>query len=83
MDDEKRRLILKTAALTLAADDARLFSDTHPDCAEAVDYYNRALSDKKAATDEYERRFGVVCQGSAVKNGAERNSLPWPWQETV
>lgn len=83
MEDEKRRLILKAAAMTLAAEDARLFIDTHPDCAEAVDYYNRALSDKKAATDEYEKRFGVVCPGSAVKNGSERNSLPWPWQETV
>ncbi len=81
MDAEGRKMIYEICALDLAAEDARLFMDTHPDCKKAPDYYNAAIAGKKKATADFEKRYGAITYDAAVKDGGERTALPWPWQE--
>ena len=74
-------LMMKITELSFAMDDLRLFLDTHPDCREALVYYDEIQRQRRNAVDEYEAKFGplgfygnVDCSEWKWANG------PWPWQ---
>ena len=64
-----------------AADEARLFLDTHPTEEAAMDYYNQKTALYRAAAAEYDKQFGPLFPASGVQNGKWRwGAEPWPWE---
>ncbi len=78
---ERRKLMEAVYANGFAADDARLFLNTHPNCKEALDYYNKKVSLYNQAVDRYEEKFGPI---RPEKGGADGSwswaTTPWPWE---
>ena len=80
---EKKMLLSKVRKYSFALDEARLFLDSHPDCSEAVKYYEKNLALYNKAVEEYERRFAPIGCNGAVKNGKwVWNTTPWPWERS-
>lgn len=67
-------------AYDMAAQDTRLFLDTHPTCDEALEYYNMCLIKKDGYLKEYESRFGAMTQNSLQDKKYSWLCCPWPWQ---
>ncbi len=78
---ERRKLMEAVYANGFAADDARLFLNTHPDSREALDYYNKKISLYNQAVARYEEKFGPI---RPENGGMDGNwawaSTPWPWE---
>lgn len=61
--------------------DSSLYLDSHPDCAEACEYFQKQLEHYNKAVAHYEEHFGPLTHSSAVKNGRwSWNDAPWPWE---
>ncbi len=74
-------LMNKLSALGLAAHEAALYLDTHPNCREALAYFNEARDAMNNAACEYERRFGPLTAFSTdTENGWNWIKSPWPWE---
>ncbi len=66
---------------SFAMDDARLYLDTHPYCAEAREYFNKMQQIRCQAIAAYEANFGPITSYSPENsNVREWNKGPWPWQ---
>lgn len=64
-----------------AADEARLFLDTHPDSAEAMEYYQHKIALYKQAVEAYESKFGPISPESGVRDGVwVWATTQWPWE---
>ena len=69
--------------VSFAVDDAKLFLDTHPGCAEALEYFEELKSQRVQALKDYAKYYGPLTIDSAC-TPAERWAwidTPWPWQE--
>ena len=74
-------LMMKITELSFAMDDLRLFLDTHPDCKEALVYYDEIQRQRRIAVDEYEEKFGPLgFYGNVDCNEWKWVCGPWPWQ---
>ena len=61
--------------------EAALFLDSHPDNAEALDYFTKYRQLLARAEQEYEERFGPLHQDNADGELCwEWVSQPWPWE---
>ena len=78
--DDRTLLTRKIMAYSMAAEDSRLFLDTHPNCDAALDYYNMSLRKKQELMKEYESTFGAMSQSSVQNGRYSWISTPWPWQ---
>lgn len=68
---------------SFAMDDTRLFLDTHPDCTEALEYFNKMESIRNEAIKEYEQHVGPVLayrHAGDFDNGWLWNQGPLPWE---
>jgi len=73
--------LMRINELSFAMDEVRLFLDTHPDCAEAKNYYNELQNQRMAAVAEYEARFGPLSSyGNPNCENWDWGLRPWPWQ---
>lgn len=74
MDQTKRDLI----EAGFAADELRLFLDTHPDECRALEAYRAAAERVKQCQKEL---TNAVCAMDAGKNGSwDWTCTPWPWE---
>ena len=65
-------------------DELRLFLDTHPDCTEALQYYDEIQRQRRNAVDEFELRFGPLNSYGNVDSSCFKWVCgPWPWQNYV
>ena len=81
MNDRETKLLYVQQA-DFALYDAALFLDTHPDCAQALEYYKNAKHIYQQAVLEYEALFGPLSRRSA--NGTSSwnwLSQPMPWEK--
>lgn len=78
----KQELTEKLNQVNLVCVDLNLFLDTHPDCKEALDDFNRANTYYRELVDEYETRFGPLIGFGLTKEMKEYNWCkgPWPWE---
>ncbi len=67
-------------AYGMAAEDTRLFLDTHPNCGAALEYYNSCIKKKKEYLKEYEASFGAMTQTETENGRYSWICCPWPWQ---
>lgn len=70
---DREKALMRVQTYGFALDEAALFSDTHPDSAEALDYYHRAVADYENAVKRYVDAFGPLTR-TQVKS-RER----WTW----
>lgn len=66
--------------LSFAMDDARLFLDTHPECQEALEYFNDTMTIRNKAVEEYTAKFGPISSYFVnVSDGWSWDDCPLPW----
>ena len=76
----KNELLDIITKVSFAMDDTRLFLDTHPDCTEAMEYFQKMQCIRHEAIKEYTERFGQIV--SYHMNECDKwdwNSAPLPW----
>ena len=66
---------------SFALDDTRLFLDTHPNCQEAIMYYNKMWEMRQKAWCEYTDKFGPLSFYEVNDEDYwEWNKGPMPWE---
>lgn len=76
--DSLMRVITKAS---FAMDDVKLFLDTHPNCQEALEYYQKAKEIREAAWKEYTQRFGPLSSYEVTNTEHwDWNVAPMPWE---
>ncbi len=67
--------------LGFALDEVTLFLDTHPDHAEALEYYRRIKQQYAEAVKEYERTCAPLTIDRVTgDNYWQWAKTPWPWE---
>ena len=81
MNMDKKSLMKIITQASFALDDTRLFLDTHPNCKEAIEYYNKAQAVREEAWNEYTGKFGPMSfYEVSDENYWEWNQGPMPWE---
>lgn len=59
-----------------------LYLDTHPDCMQAREVFNRYSAEMKQLREQYESRYGATLNFglSAAGNEFDWINSPWPWE---
>lgn len=76
-------LMMRITELSFTMDDLRLFLDTHPECTEAMVYYDEVQEQRRRAVAEWEEQFGpLTSYGNVDVDCGEWKWVcgPWPWQ---
>ena len=78
---DKKSLLDYINAVSFAADDAKLFLDTHPNDQEALQYFDNYNQARNKALMEYGMHFGplTIAQASGGKEFLWAMQ-PWPWE---
>ena len=81
-ENHRMELIEKLSLVGFYMYDLRLFLDTHPECCEAIEAFNRYACMKKELVAEYEKMYGPFTQD--CRNFDEHDwrwtAYPWPWE---
>ncbi len=79
MNQEKLMHLIQKASF--AVYDTKLFLDTHPNCQEALDYYQEMKKIREKAWKEYTENFGSLsAEDVPNKDYWDWNNRPWPWE---
>ena len=73
--------MLKVQQTGFAVTELNLYLDTHPNDAQALAAFTRAVSAHRAAQAEYEALYGPLTAQSAAQETWLWGARPWPWQE--
>lgn len=61
--------------------DLQLYLDTHPTCADALQYFHDCVEKKHAAVTEYTRLYGpITAEQMHDRNRWTWVQSPWPWE---
>ena len=71
--NEREKLLKKVQMYSFAVTDAALFLDTHPECSEALSFYNKYKKLCKEAKEQYEKAYGPLDVDS------DQNNTRWAW----
>lgn len=71
--NDREKLLKKVQMYSFAVTDAALFLDTHPDCAEALSFYNKYKKLCEEAKEQFEKAYGPLDLTS------EQNNNRWAW----
>lgn len=75
-------LLEQIRALSFVKVELELYLDTHPECAQALDYYTQTVNALDALIEEYNNTNGpLFASGSAGADSWTWVKGPWPWQE--
>lgn len=78
---EKKNLMEAIYANGFAADEARLFLDTHPNDPAALQYYNQKIKLYHQAVAHYEEKYGPIRPENGGAGGSWQWAItPWPWE---
>jgi spore coat protein JB len=67
--------------LDFMATDLQLFLDTHPEDMEALEMYNKVVSNADKCRCYYENTFGPICSFRSLgRHSWDWDAEPWPWQ---
>ena len=77
-------LMMQISEVSFAMDELRLFLDTHPDCTEALRYFDELQRIRRNAIDEFELQYGPLMMYGNTDNSCWKWACgPWPWQNYV
>lgn len=71
-------------AVSFAVNDVTLFLDTHPQDADALEYFDEFRRQRMQALQEYARNYGPLTIDTATASPQECwlwSTQKWPWQE--
>lgn len=78
---EQKNLLFYIDAVSFAALDASLYLDTHPNDAEALEYFHHFNKARQQALHEYAVRFGPLSlNGAQTDDTWKWATQPWPWE---
>lgn len=79
---DQEQLLQWINMVSFACTDAVLYLDTHPDCSEALAFYQKHVSLRKQALEEYARLYGPLTLDTAASTGNNWAWInhPWPWE---
>lgn len=78
---DKEKMMRTVYANGFAADEARLFLDTHPEDPDAIAYFEKKVELYNRAVDQYQQKYGVIRPENGVNEGRWAWGLePWPWE---
>ena len=81
MDNQARETLLrKIQALSFAKVETELYLDTHPDSAQALNYYRNILTQLDEAMTEYQNKYGPLFAEGVVGDRWTWGEGKWPWQ---
>ena len=68
--------------LSFALVELNLYLDTHPDCKNALDLYNKYSAELKTLREEYTRKHGPLMNFGTcpAETGFSWVNSPWPWE---
>lgn len=79
MDRENLMKIITRASF--AMDDVKLFLDTHPNCQEALEYYQKAREMREEAWQTYTKKYGPLSSYEVDNTDCwDWNKGPMPWE---
>ncbi len=73
--------MLKVQQTGFAVTELGLYLDTHPNDAQALAAYTRAVNAYRAAVAEYQALYGPLTQPDAAADTWLWGARPGPWQE--
>ena len=81
MNDKQRLCLKKIRIFDFVLYEITLFLDTHPNCCEALELFNKYNEMRANAVCEYTKQFGpLVATGSDSTQKWEWICGPWPWE---
>ena len=79
--NEREKMMEAVYTNGFAADDARLFLDTHPQSREALDYYKKKTLLYQQARSRFEEKFGPInAENGAIDGRWGWAQDRWPWE---
>ncbi len=83
MASDKQKAMNKVQKYAFTLTEAKLFLDSHPQCAEAISYYEKQVALYKEAVKEYEDCYSPLTAEAGVKDGKWLwATTPWPWERS-
>ena len=83
VNSERENMMRRLQIASFAIDDIKLYLDTHPDDAEALEYFERYKTARNQIRQEYVSNYGPLTVETV--NGAGGHwtwvDLPWPWEK--
>lgn len=81
MNQNQSALLKLIYESSFAMIDTILFLDTHPDCMEALSYYQKMKHIYKQAVSDYQEHYGPLFN-SGVNTCSDWKWIeqPWPWE---
>ena len=81
MNRSPQQLMNTVQTASFALDDLGLFLNTHPDCREAVNFYNQQRELRNQAIREYTEFYGPITKYHVnTRQGWSWTETPWPWE---
>lgn len=78
---DKNKLRHYIDVVSFVVDDTKLFLDTHPDDAEALEHFDNYNNARNRAMQEYASHFGPMTISTASGDkGWQWAMQPWPWE---
>lgn len=79
----KKELLEWINIVSFAVDDVKLFLDTHPNCTEALEFFDEFKKQRVQALKEYAKYYGPLTLDTATTQMDYWKWIndPWPWQE--
>ena len=78
---DREKCLKNVQRYSFAVTEAALFLDTHPDCSEALAYYNKYKKLCDEAKTQYESKYGPHSISSDANEKAwQWANGPWPWE---
>ena len=78
---EQKKLFMEIQQYSFVLYETALYLDTHPNCSEALEYFEKYNCKLHEATAEYEAKFGpLTFFGHSNSDKWQWVCDPWPWE---
>lgn len=81
-DRERYDLICQIGKISFTMDELRIFLDTHPDCREALERFDKLAERRSVLIRKFEESYGPM--NFYNNNSCSREwrwvDAPWPWE---
>ena len=79
---DRSALLQKMNETSFLLDDLRLYLDTHPDDAQALEFYHKHLAMRQQAMEEYSKQYGTLVRTQPHSTEHwDWVDNPWPWEK--
>lgn len=76
----KNNLLRKVQELSFAKVETELYLDTHPESAQALNYYKKILEELDTVMTEYQNKYGPLFAEGVIGDRWTWVEGAWPWQ---